>query len=78
MVPAVSLVSSGRRAVVSSVSTTRYRRRAVVLVVSCGQHECVVVSLSISSSRSCQDVREKVRPAALYQRERAKKFAQRA
>ena len=34
MVMAVSLVSSGRRAVVSSVSTTRFRRRAVVMVVS--------------------------------------------
>ena len=34
MVMAVSLVSSGRRAVVSSVSTTRFRRRAVVMAVS--------------------------------------------
>ena len=34
MVMAVSLVSSGRRAEVPSVSTTRFRRRAVVMVVS--------------------------------------------
>lgn len=62
---AVSLVSSGRRAVVSSVSTTPYRRRAVVLVVSCGQHECVVVALCVSTSRSCHARREIVRPVAL-------------
>ena len=47
MVPAVSLVSSGRCAVVSLVSTTCYRRRAVVLAVSRGQCECVVMALNV-------------------------------
>ena len=61
MVMAVSLVSSGRRAVVSSVSR--------------GQCECVVMALNVLISSSCRAGREKVRPAALFQRESAKKFA---
>ena len=78
MVLAVSLVSSGRRAVVSSVSTTCYRRRALVPAVSRGQCECVVMASNVLISSSCRAGREKVRPAALFQHESAKKFAQRA
>lgn len=78
MVMAVSLVSSGRRAVVSSVSTTCSRRRAVVSSVSRGQCECVVMASNILISSSCRAGREKVRPAALFQHESAKKFALRA
>lgn len=64
MVMAVSLVSSGRRALVSAVSR--------------GQCECVVMALNVLISRSCRAGREKVRPAALFQCESAKKFALRA
>lgn len=78
MVMAVSLFSSGRRAVVSSVSTTCSRRRALVPAVSCGQCECVVMALNVLISSSCRAGRETVRPAALRHRESAKKFAQRA
>ena len=49
MVMAVSLVSSGRRALVSAVSR--------------GQCECVVMALNVLISRSCRAGREKVRPA---------------
>lgn len=49
MVMAVSLVSSGRRALVSAVS--------------CGQCECVVMALNVLISLSCRAGREKVRPA---------------
>ena len=50
----------------------------MVLAVSCGPYECVVVALIVPTSRSCHAGREKVRPAALCLRECAKKFAQRA
>ena len=63
MVMAVSLVSSGRRAVVSSVSTTCSRRRALVPAVSRGQCECVVMASNVLISSSCRAGREKVRPA---------------
>ena len=49
MVMAVSLVSSGRRALVSAVS--------------CGQCECVAIALNVLISLSCRAGREKVRPA---------------
>jgi len=49
MVMAVSLVSSGRRALVSAVSR--------------GQCECVVMALNVLISLSCRAGREKVRPA---------------
>lgn len=54
MVMAVSLVSSGRRAVVSLVSTTCYRRRALVPAVSRGQCERVVMALNVLISSSCR------------------------
>ena len=63
MVMAVSLVSSGRRAVVSSVSTTCYRRRALVPAVSRGQCECVVMAFNVLISSCCRAGRERVRPA---------------
>jgi len=78
MVMAVSLFSSGRRAVVSSVSTTCSRRRALVPAVSCGQCECVVMALNVLISSSCRAGRETVRPVALFQHESAKRFALRA
>ena len=64
MVMAVSLVSSGRHAVVSSVSTTCYRRRAFVPAVSRGQCEYVVMALNVLILSSCRAGREKVRPAS--------------
>ena len=78
MVMAVSLVSSGRRAVVSSVSTTCYRRRALVPAVSRGRCECVVMASNVLISSSCRAGREKVRPARLALVVNAKKFALRA
>ena len=50
----------------------------MVSSVSRGQCECVVMALNVEISSSCRAGREKVRPAVLYQRESAKKFAQRA
>ena len=44
----------GGRAVVSSVSTTRFLKRAVMLMVSSGQYERVVAALIVSTSRSFQ------------------------
>ena len=78
MAMAVSLVSSGRHAVVLAVSLVSSGRQALVPSVSRGQCECVVMALNVEISSSCRAGREKVRPAVLYQRESAKKFAQRA
>lgn len=78
MVLAVSLVSSGTRAVVSSVSTTCSRRRALVPAVSCGRCECVVMASNVLISSSCRAGREKVRPARLALVVNAKEFALRA
>ena len=41
-------------------------------------NECVVMASNVLISSSCRAGREKVRPAALFQRESAKKFALRA